>query len=162
MNKQVSVSTHCRVSFSLVLTFIFIITNIGESCKRYLPPFVAALAVSVSAFKRLKVCMKKINKYFLSCPKFYLLQNVMKRIQRYIHWFLNFHYLSMTHWPDWSHSSFVEQSKAKDGVASLCSVLQLHHLSTDHKCCLAEEGFEWWSETREGKMTTHLRSKTLH
>lgn len=70
MNKQVSVSTHCRVSFSLVLTFILIITNIGESCKRYLPPFVAALAVSVSAFKRLKVCMKKKKNTFFHAPSF--------------------------------------------------------------------------------------------
>lgn len=69
MNKQVSVSTHCRVSFSLVLTFIPIITNIGESCKRYLPPFVAALAVSVSAFKRLKVCMKKKKKKLSFMPQ---------------------------------------------------------------------------------------------
>ncbi len=53
---------------------------------------------------------------------------------------------------------FVLQWKTEDGVASVCSVQELHHLNTDRKCCLAGEGCEWRRQTREGEMTTHSLS----
>lgn len=47
------------------------------------------------------------------------------------------------------HISIVMQWK-RDGVASVCSVQELHHLNNDHKCCLAGEGCEWLRQTRVG------------